>query len=165
MIDGVRSSETPLAPPIFHEAAPLTDQNVVEVDTVLHRRTLRDLRRLGRIPRDDHDESSQPEPDEPWFAQLCAASVQGRVAPGPKSGSAIERLGRRRRDDRPLFMPGELCCDIEQLSLHAKVRIAATDRDGLERLCRYIAHTADSASLAFHASPSGLGQKPRSGSR
>ena len=36
-------------------------------------------------------------------------------------------------------MPGELCCDIEHFSLHAKVLIEATDREALERLCRYIA--------------------------
>lgn len=44
-----------------------------------------------------------------------------------------------RRDARPLFLPGEQCCDIEGLSLHAKVEIEAPDRDGLERLCRYLA--------------------------
>ncbi len=139
VIDGVYSSRSPLASPIFHEAPPLTDQDVVAVTTILHRRILRYFRRLGRLPRDEHDETSQPEPDEPLFAQLCAASVQGRVALGPQSGTAVERIGRRRGDDRPLFMPGELCCDIERFSLHAKVLIDATDREGLERLCRYIA--------------------------
>jgi hypothetical protein len=34
-------------------------------------------------------------------------------------------------------MPGELCCDVEQFSLHAKVRIEAADREGLQRLCPY----------------------------
>jgi hypothetical protein len=142
VIDGVYSSKSPLAPPIFHEAPPLTDQDVVLVTTILHRRILRYLRRLGRIPRDEHDDSAEPELDEPLFAQLCAASVQGRVALGPKSGATVERLGRRGREERPLFVPGELCCDIERFSLHAKVLIAATHgegREGLERLCRYIA--------------------------
>jgi hypothetical protein len=61
--------------------------------------------------------------------------VQGRVAIGEESGASVERLDRR-RDARPLFLPGALCCDIEGFSLHAKVEIAAHDRDGLERLCR-----------------------------
>ncbi|MBK7641772.1 MAG: transposase [Planctomycetes bacterium] len=75
------------------------------------------------------------------FAQLCAASVQGRVALGGEERGACGALGRRREVEfeRPLFRPGELCCDIEQFSLHAKVRIEAQDREGLERLCRYIA--------------------------
>lgn len=51
----------------------------------------------------------------------------------------MKKLGRRRHDERPLFLPGELCCDIGRFSLHAKVRIAADDRDGLERVCRCIA--------------------------
>jgi hypothetical protein len=142
VIDGVYSSKSPLAPPIFHEAPPLTDQDVVLVTTILHRRILRCLRRLGRIPRDEHDDLAEPELDEPLFAELCAASVPGRVALGPKSGAAVERLGRRGRAERPLFVPGDLCRDIERFSLHAKVLIAATHgegREGLERLCRYIA--------------------------
>ena len=64
------------------------------------------------------------------------------MALGPQSGAAVERLSRRGRAERPLFVPGELCCDIERFSLHAKVRIAAAHgegREGLERLCRYIA--------------------------
>ena len=31
-----------------------------------------------------------------------------------------------------------MCCDVDGFSLHAKVRIAADDRDGLERLCRHV---------------------------
>lgn len=64
------------------------------------------------------------------------------MAPGPKSGTTMERIGRRRGDNRPLFMPGERRCDPDrcgQFSLHAKVRIETDDREGLERLCRYFA--------------------------
>ena len=61
------------------------------------------------------------------------------MALGAQRGAAVERIGRRRAADRPLFLPGELCCDLERFSLHAKVRIEAADREGLERLCRYVA--------------------------
>jgi len=60
------------------------------------------------------------------------------VALGPNGGAAVERFGRESRDQRPRSRPGELCCDIDDFSLQAKVRIAADDRDGLERLCRYV---------------------------
>ncbi len=136
VLDGVVTSQKPLAPPSFHEAEPLTDRDVVEVTTTIHRRILRYLRRVGRLPRDEQEESSEAEPDEPLFAELCAASVQGRVALGAQRGAGIEQIGRRRDADRPLSMPGELCCDLERFSLHAKVRIEASDREGLERLCR-----------------------------
>ncbi len=67
--------------------------------------------------------------------------MQSRAALGPEGGKAVEHWGRRQGDDGapPRFIPGELCCDIDYFSLHAKVRIAAHDRDGLERLCRYVA--------------------------
>ena len=38
-----------------------------------------------------------------------------------------------------IALSATLCCDLERFSLHAKVRIEASDREGLERLCRYIA--------------------------
>jgi hypothetical protein len=63
--------------------------------------------------------------------------VQGRVAIGEQSGERVERLGRRRAAP-PLFLPGELS-DIDGFSLHAKVESEVHDRDGLERLCRYVA--------------------------
>jgi len=140
VIDGTYSGHAtnPLVPPTFHEAAPLTDQDVAEVVVRLRRRIVKYLRRCGRIPRDEHDESAQPEPDEPLFAELCAASVQGRVALGPNSGAAVERFGRGNGDQRPRSMPGELCCDVDGFSLQAKVRIEADDREGLERVCRYV---------------------------
>ena len=97
VLDGVFTSKSPLAPPAFHEAVPPTDQDVVAVTTIVHRRILRYLRRVGRLPRDEQDESSEPVPDDPLFAQLCAASVQSRVALGAKSGA----LCQRGRTDRP----------------------------------------------------------------
>ena len=73
VLDGVYASASPLARPVFHEAPPLTDQDVVELTATLHRRILRYLQRRGRIPRSEHDDSDPPEPDEPLFAELCAA--------------------------------------------------------------------------------------------
>jgi hypothetical protein len=137
VLDGVYSSASPLERPAFRRAAPLTDQDVIELTTRLHRRILRYLTRCGRLPKAEHAEE-ELQPDEPLLAELYAASVQGRVAIGEESSASVERLGRR-RDARPFFLPGELCCDIDGFSLHAKVEIAAHDRDGLERLCRYLA--------------------------
>jgi hypothetical protein len=67
---------------------------------------------------------------------MSAASVEGRVALGPTSGQPRTRRGRQ-RDRRPLFLPSELCCDLEGFALHAKVAIEGHDRSGLERLCRW----------------------------
>ncbi|NOT30112.1 MAG: IS91 family transposase [Planctomycetes bacterium] len=137
VLDGVYSNASPLERPVFRRSEPLTDQDVVELTTRLHRRILRYLSRCGRLPKDE-PAGEELQPDEPLLAELYAASVQGRVAIGEESGASVERVGRR-RDARPLFLPGELCCHIDGFSLHAKVEIAAHDRDGLERLCRYLA--------------------------
>ena len=91
---------SPLARPVFHEAPPLTDQDVVELTAALHRRILRYLQRRGRIPRSEHDDSDPPEPDEPLFAQLCAALGRrvawrsGRRAVEQSSGWVVVKLTR-----------------------------------------------------------------------
>ena len=79
-----------------------------------------------------------------------AASVQGRVALGRGSGRRITRLGRR-REIQPLSVLDELCCDVEGLSLPAKILVEAHERERLERLCRYVARpplAAERLSLA-----------------
>jgi len=60
------------------------------------------------------------------------------VALGPNSGAAVERFGLESGDQRPRCRPGELCCDVDGFSLQAEVRIAADDREGLERVCRCV---------------------------
>jgi len=107
----VYSSASPLARPVFQRAEPLTDQDVVEITTRLNRRILRHLTRCGRLPKAEPDDD-EAQPDEPLLAELYAASVQGRVAIGEETGTSVERLGQR-RDARPLFLPGELCCDMD----------------------------------------------------
>jgi hypothetical protein len=73
--------------------------------------------------------------DEPLLALIGSASVQGRSA---HSGEPVEKIGKR-RDARPDFTPGELCSEIDGFTLHARTVIAEDDREGLERLSRYIA--------------------------
>ena len=51
VLDGVYSSASPLARPVFQRAKPLTDQDVVALTTRLHRRILRYLTRCGRLPK------------------------------------------------------------------------------------------------------------------
>ncbi|MCY2958974.1 MAG: transposase [Planctomycetota bacterium] len=96
---------------------------------------------MGKAPRACWPREDHVEHDEPLLALLSAASVEGRVVLGPTSGQPQTRRDRK-RDRRPLSLPGELCCDLEGFSLHARVAIEGHDRAGLERLCRYIAHPA-----------------------
>jgi len=141
VLDGVYTSQGLLTAPRFQPAPDIRDEDVAHVTAILHRRIVRYLQRRGRLPRAEQAEHDEPAPDEPLLALLSAASVEGRVALGPESGQPLTRRGRQ-RDRRPLFLPGELCCDLAGFSLHAKVAIEGHDRAGLERLCRYIARPA-----------------------
>jgi hypothetical protein len=140
VLDCVYTSTGLLTPPRFHPAPPLTDDEVVRLAALLCRRIVRHLQRRGRLPRAEDTARDEADPDEPLFAHLSAASVEGRCALGPERGAPIARLGRREK--RSLFLPGALCCDQDGFSLHARVAIRAGDREGRERLCRYIARPA-----------------------
>jgi len=67
---------------------------------------------------------------------MQAASAAGRVAMG-------RRAGRRARCLRGLpgspYRRPKRCAQSGWFNLHANVRIAGRDREGLERLCRYVA--------------------------
>jgi hypothetical protein len=67
--------------------------------------------------------------------------VQNRVALGERAGHAVRRIGAD-PEREVSFIPGELCAAIDGFSLHARVRIPASERDRLERLCRYVARPA-----------------------
>jgi hypothetical protein len=71
-------------------------------------------------------------------AELYSASVQGRGVLAERGREGVQRLGRR-REARPLSLPGELCASLEGFSLHAKVALEADDHAGRERLARYLA--------------------------
>jgi len=94
--------------------APLTDQDVAEIAVRLRRRIVKYLRRCGRIPRDEHDESPPPEPEEPLFAELCAASVQGRVALGPNV--SVRRRFAARAGEVGVELAGRACRQIARRS-------------------------------------------------
>jgi Putative transposase len=71
------------------------------------------------------------------LATLAGASVGGVVASGPRRGARTMRLGARGAFETTTI--GRRCAAVEGFSLHANVRVAANDRDGLEHLARYLA--------------------------
>jgi hypothetical protein len=81
-----------------------------------------------------HDDPVEQEEDDPG-ATLLAAAVAGRVAHGKRAGAKVRRL--RQAHTRPFRLPAR-CGESGGYTLHAGVVIAARDREGLERLCRYV---------------------------
>jgi hypothetical protein len=135
VLDGVYASPDPFTRPRFHPAEPLTDRDVAEVTSLLHRRIQRHLSRTGSLCR--NADELEREPEEPLLAELYTAAVQGRGVLAERGESALQPLDQR-RDARPLSLPGELCASLGGLSLHAKVALEAEDGDGRERLARYL---------------------------
>jgi hypothetical protein len=95
------------------------------------------FRRVSRLLEEDSAAALPVADLEPTMAALSSASLQRRVATGPRRGHPIRRL---RAGESPRARAiGRCCADVEGFNVHAAVRIAANDREGLETLCRYIA--------------------------
>ena len=133
VFDGVYTRATPTARPRFHRLPPPTDADITALLTRVHRRVQRLLIRRGRWPADDA--GSDPfAAQEPLFAGVVAASLQGRVALGPRAGQLVRRL----RSAAAATATGRRSARLEGFSLHADVAVPARRRDQLERLCRYL---------------------------
>ena len=82
-----------------------------------------------------HDDPVEQEHADAPGATLLAAAVAGRVAHGKRAGAKVRRL--RQAHTRPFRLP-PMCGESGGYNLHAGVVIAARDREGLQRLCRYV---------------------------
>ena len=133
LFDGVYTRATPPARPMFHRLPPPTDADIAALLTRVHRRVWRLLARRGRLP--EEAQGSDPfAAQEPLFANAVAASLQGRVALGPRAGQPVRRL----RSAADVTATGRRSARLEGFSLHADVAVPARRRDQLERVCRYI---------------------------
>jgi hypothetical protein len=133
IFDGVYTRATPTARPRFHRLPPPTDADIAALLARVHRRVRRLLARRGRLP----EEAQGRDPfaaQEPRFAQTVAASLQGRVALGPRAGQPVRRL----RSAAEATATGPRSARLEGFSLHADVAVPARRRDRLEHLVRYL---------------------------
>jgi len=115
---------------------------VAQLLATVHKRIVRLLRRRGLCP--DHSESSRTDPIgevEPALAGLLQASVFNLRSTGPRAGSPVLRVGR---DPNAPWVTSraELQAHLDGFDLHAGVALQADDRDGLERVCRYLLRPA-----------------------
>jgi hypothetical protein len=132
VFDGVYTRPTLTARPVFHRLPPPTDADITALLTRLHRRVRRLLARRGRLP--DDEGSAAFAGQEPLFASVVAASLQGRVALGPRAGQPVRRL----RSAADVTTTGRRSARLEGFSRHADVAVPARRRDQREKLCRYI---------------------------
>jgi hypothetical protein len=87
------------------------------------------------------DASADPDPleaNDPLLSRLYSASMQGRIAAGPRAGQRLVRLGDRIDVEELEAISGPRCASVRGFSLHADVCVPARDRLRLQRLCRYV---------------------------
>ena len=73
----------------------------------------------------------------PILVAMAEASVRGVVATGPRRGCRIVRVRGPTADVDALLM-GRLCAQVEGYNVQVATRVGANDREGLERMGRYL---------------------------
>ena len=136
VLDGVYSTSSLHAPPLWQRADPPSDEDVLRLCRTIRIRVLRLLHRRGLL-----DEAPDTNEQPSLLTLIAAASVQGRIALEPEAGARLGRLGTPVLDPAAAFT-APLCGNVEGFSLHAAVRVPAGQRDRLERLCRYVSRPA-----------------------
>jgi hypothetical protein len=93
----------------------------------------------------------------PLLIALAEASATGMVGTGPRRGCRIIRI-RGAPANVDVFLMGRLCAQIGGYNLQAATRLAANDRDGLERMARYLARPpiATEQTIATRRRPAGV---------
>jgi hypothetical protein len=123
---------------VFHPAPGPSDIEVAAALATIRHRVQRLLVRRGLAPAADATGPADPLADEsPVLAGIVGASVQGRVALGPRAGARVRRLGDA-RDTATVTSRGARQAHLDGFDLHANVWVSAHDRAALERLCRYV---------------------------
>src|SRR6266705_6169390 len=137
VLDGV-FTETPGGALTFHPAPGPSDAEVAAALATIRHRVQQLLVRHGLEPADDATGPADRLAEEsPVLAGIVGASVQGRVALGPRAGARVRRLGDA-RDTATVTSRGPRQAHLDGFDLHANVWVSANDRAGVERLCRYV---------------------------
>jgi len=132
ILDGVYSFPTGRKP-VFHPTRAPTDEDVAQVATAVFRRVERKL-----ADRESSGGQERFAENAPLLMAMAEASAKGVVATGPRRGCRIVRI-RGAPANVNVFVMGRLCAQIEGYNLQAATRLAANDREGLERMGRYLA--------------------------
>jgi hypothetical protein len=122
----------------FHPAPAPTDEDMDDVLAATARRVDRLLARRGVVEQDAAGGADPWSEREPVLAGLSAASVQGRLALGPRPGAEVRRCGAS-PELAAAVVPTRGPCHARRdgFDLHAGLVVPARDRARLERTCRY----------------------------
>jgi hypothetical protein len=154
VLDGVFHQPKSGGAPVFRVGRRLRQGDLADILLTIRVRVAALLRRRGLL-----DQSAERDLAErsPMLAAAQAASVQGRLAFGPRRGERVTRLGAQASAPMggPFHRPPRDDCAVDEgFSLHAGPPVPGTDRERLERLCRYLARPAI-ATERLHGLPDG----------
>jgi hypothetical protein len=123
----------------FHAAPPPSDDEMAWVLATIERRVRRLLAGRGVLAEAASVGGDRWADKEPLLAGLTGASVQGRMALGPRAGAQVRRLGASAALAASLASAGHGPCHARNhgFDLHAGVVVPGRDRARLERTCRY----------------------------
>ena len=126
-LEGVYTRRQADGAAVFHPVRAPTTEEVEAIAARVADRVRGLLERRGLLDEPDADAAA---------LEACQnAALFGAVALGPRAGKKVRRMGTgvvRPRKERP-----PLCAAVEGFDVHANVALAAENRAGLERLCRY----------------------------
>ncbi|MGH7323535.1 MAG: transposase [Candidatus Rokuibacteriota bacterium] len=140
VLDGVFTNSAQEGPR-FHPTPPPADAEVTRLLSTIRTRILRLLARRGLGPDTDVSRTDPVAEESPALAGLSSASVQGRVALGPRVGARVMALGRD-PEARWVASGGPRHAHLEGFDLHANVAVDGENRERLEQLCRYLLRPA-----------------------
>ena len=126
LLDGVYDADG-----VFHRLPPPTTDEVGALVDVIAFRVERWLCRKGYGP----EEPDEQDPDDA-LALVQAASLAGRTNLGRRKVRRVQTHG-----GREYAMPPR-CAGCDGFTLHGGTAVGEHDREGLERLCRYVARPA-----------------------
>jgi hypothetical protein len=122
----------------FRPLPPPADEEVGAVLATIYVRVCRLQRRQGFDAT--AADLSRPDPiaeESPLLAGISSASIQGRIALGPRAGRRVWRVGVE--PDAPwVLSTSPRHAHIAGFDLHANVAVPAAERARLEQLCRYL---------------------------
>lgn len=136
-LDGAYSFDH--ARPKFHRAPRPTPNELARLLHTIRKRVARSLERSGLLVRDPARDYLDFDPGEA-LDPLIGASIHYRIAIGPDAGK--KALTLRTVPAQPEQLASALLATQPGFSLHAATCCEASQRDKLEKLCRYITRPA-----------------------
>ena len=142
-VEGVYRESKSENDPTFFELPPPTNAEVEKVLSQIQSRVVRNLKRRGLLEPDENiAENLNKEAgssEQQTLELISSASVQNQIAMGERAGHPVRKVGSFALGGEAVTLTGSRCGSLGGFSLHANTEVKGSERERLEKLCRYIA--------------------------